>query len=112
MCYLAGEFARTLQKKQPELNITDKDVLCVEIAGLIHDLGIYQFYICIIIYALCICMTLCNEPARVARVITIPVLSSWSSCNVHRHYRACIQFTTRETLSILILLYSMIMNEV
>lgn len=39
VCYLAGEFARTLQKKQPELKITDKDVLCVEIAGLIHDLG-------------------------------------------------------------------------
>ena len=40
MCHLAGEFARILQKKQPELNITDKDVLHVEIAGLIHDLGI------------------------------------------------------------------------
>ena len=41
VCYLAGEFARTLQKNQPELKITDKDVLCVEIAGLIHDLGIH-----------------------------------------------------------------------
>ena len=40
VCYLAGEFARTLQTKRPELNITDKEVLCVEIAGLIHDLGI------------------------------------------------------------------------
>ena len=39
VCYLAGEFARMLQTKQPELRITDKDVLCVEIAGLIHDLG-------------------------------------------------------------------------
>ena len=39
VCYLAGEFARMLQRKQPELDITDKDVLCVEIAGLIHDLG-------------------------------------------------------------------------
>ena len=39
VCYLAGEFARMLQTKQPELKITDKDVLCVEIAGLIHDLG-------------------------------------------------------------------------
>ena len=45
MCYLAGEFARTLQTKQPELNITDKDILCVEIAGLIHDLGkMYTLY--------------------------------------------------------------------
>ena len=47
VCYLAGEFARILQKKQPELNITDKDVLHVEIAGLIHDLGTYNIIIII-----------------------------------------------------------------
>lgn len=40
VCYLAGEFARMLKAKQPELKITDKEILCVEIAGLIHDLGI------------------------------------------------------------------------
>eukprot|EP00057_Strongylocentrotus_purpuratus_P013081 XP_011667555.1 PREDICTED: deoxynucleoside triphosphate triphosphohydrolase SAMHD1-like [Strongylocentrotus purpuratus] len=39
VCYLAGEFARSLQRNQPELDITDKDILCVEIAGLCHDLG-------------------------------------------------------------------------
>ena len=39
VCYIAGEFARCLQRKQPELDITDKDVLCVQIAGLCHDLG-------------------------------------------------------------------------
>ena len=44
VCYLAGEFARMLQRKQPELEITDKDVLCVEIAGLIHDLGMILLY--------------------------------------------------------------------
>ncbi|KAH9490959.1 SAM domain and HD [Bulinus truncatus] len=37
--YLAGQFARTLQKNQPYLGITEKDILCVEIAGLCHDLG-------------------------------------------------------------------------
>ncbi|XP_059178807.1 deoxynucleoside triphosphate triphosphohydrolase SAMHD1-like [Physella acuta] len=37
--YLAGKFARQLQNNQPELNITDKDILCVEIAGLCHDIG-------------------------------------------------------------------------
>ena len=37
--YLAGELIETLKRKQPELNITDKDILCIKIAGLCHDLG-------------------------------------------------------------------------
>ncbi|XP_033117286.1 deoxynucleoside triphosphate triphosphohydrolase SAMHD1-like isoform X2 [Anneissia japonica] len=37
--HLAGMLARTLKERQPELNITPQDVLCVEIAGLCHDLG-------------------------------------------------------------------------
>ncbi|PIK40866.1 putative deoxynucleoside triphosphate triphosphohydrolase SAMHD1-like [Apostichopus japonicus] len=37
--YLAGELARTLQSKQKNLKITKEDILCVEIAGLCHDLG-------------------------------------------------------------------------
>ncbi|XP_056446307.1 deoxynucleoside triphosphate triphosphohydrolase SAMHD1-like [Gadus chalcogrammus] len=39
VAYLAGELANSLQKKQPELNINERDILCVEIAGLCHDLG-------------------------------------------------------------------------
>ena len=39
MCHLAGELVETLKTKQDELNITEKDVLCVKIAGLCHDLG-------------------------------------------------------------------------
>ncbi|XP_044520270.1 deoxynucleoside triphosphate triphosphohydrolase SAMHD1 isoform X2 [Gracilinanus agilis] len=37
--YLAGYLVRTLQEKQPELQITNRDILCVQIAGLCHDLG-------------------------------------------------------------------------
>uniref|UniRef100_F7CIF8 Deoxynucleoside triphosphate triphosphohydrolase SAMHD1 n=1 Tax=Monodelphis domestica TaxID=13616 RepID=F7CIF8_MONDO len=37
--YLAGYLVRTLQEKQPELQITNRDMLCVQIAGLCHDLG-------------------------------------------------------------------------
>ena len=37
-CHLAGELARHLQAQHSEL-IDDKDILCVEIAGLCHDLG-------------------------------------------------------------------------
>ncbi|PIK41994.1 putative deoxynucleoside triphosphate triphosphohydrolase SAMHD1-like, partial [Apostichopus japonicus] len=36
--YLAGELARSLQSKQKNLKITKEDILCVEIAGLCHDL--------------------------------------------------------------------------
>lgn len=37
--HLAKLFAEKLRANQPELGITDVDILCVEIAGLIHDLG-------------------------------------------------------------------------
>ncbi|KAH9490957.1 SAM domain and HD [Bulinus truncatus] len=36
-CHLAGKFARSLKEKHPE--ISDKDILCIEIAALCHDLG-------------------------------------------------------------------------
>ncbi|KAM6163841.1 deoxynucleoside triphosphate triphosphohydrolase SAMHD1 [Rhynchocyon petersi] len=37
--YLAGCLVRALHEKQPELQITERDMLCVQIAGLCHDLG-------------------------------------------------------------------------
>ena len=37
--HLAGQLVRAIRSGQPDLEITDKDVLCVEIAGLCHDLG-------------------------------------------------------------------------
>ncbi|XP_065808325.1 deoxynucleoside triphosphate triphosphohydrolase SAMHD1-like [Labrus bergylta] len=37
--YLAGKLAEALRSRQPDLSITDRDVLCVQIAGLCHDLG-------------------------------------------------------------------------
>ncbi|XP_059152302.1 deoxynucleoside triphosphate triphosphohydrolase SAMHD1-like [Physella acuta] len=37
--HLAGKFVRQLQQNHPEHDITDVDVLCVEIAALCHDLG-------------------------------------------------------------------------
>ena len=39
VCYLAGEYARMLQKNHPTLMISDVEILHVEIAGLCHDLG-------------------------------------------------------------------------
>ncbi|XP_053353441.1 deoxynucleoside triphosphate triphosphohydrolase SAMHD1-like isoform X1 [Clarias gariepinus] len=39
VAYLAGCLVKALRDKQPELDITEQDVLCVQIAGLCHDLG-------------------------------------------------------------------------
>ena len=36
---MAGEFIESLHRKQPELNITMSDILCIKLAALCHDLG-------------------------------------------------------------------------
>ena len=37
--HLCGIMISKLQKDQPELNISDRDVLLVRVAGLVHDIG-------------------------------------------------------------------------
>lgn len=39
VAHLAQRFAEGLRRRQPELNITAADVMCVKVAGLLHDLG-------------------------------------------------------------------------
>ncbi|XP_062418113.1 deoxynucleoside triphosphate triphosphohydrolase SAMHD1-like [Pungitius pungitius] len=39
VAHLAGELVRALQQRQKKLKITPRDILCVQIAGLCHDLG-------------------------------------------------------------------------
>ncbi|XP_066509751.1 deoxynucleoside triphosphate triphosphohydrolase SAMHD1-like [Hoplias malabaricus] len=39
VAHLAGKLVQTLKDRQRHLNISEKDVLCVQIAGLCHDLG-------------------------------------------------------------------------
>ncbi|XP_049610389.1 deoxynucleoside triphosphate triphosphohydrolase SAMHD1 isoform X2 [Syngnathus scovelli] len=37
--FLAGQLVKALKEKQRELSISQRDILCVQIAGLCHDLG-------------------------------------------------------------------------
>ena len=39
VAYLSEKLLMNIRQNQPELNITDKDILNVKIAGLVHDLG-------------------------------------------------------------------------
>lgn len=39
MCHLSGIFLEILQKRQPNLPITKRDVLCIQIAALCRNLG-------------------------------------------------------------------------
>jgi len=39
VAYLAGHLATTLHRKQPELAITARQILLVQLAGLLHDVG-------------------------------------------------------------------------
>lgn len=39
VAYLAGHMAKHLQAKQPELNITERQITLVQLAGLLHDVG-------------------------------------------------------------------------
>ncbi|MDA7838838.1 HD domain-containing protein [bacterium] len=39
VAYLAGLLAKGLQRKQPELEITDRQIVLVQMAGLLHDVG-------------------------------------------------------------------------
>ena len=39
VAYLAGRMAKHLQVKQPDLNITSRQILLVQLAGLLHDVG-------------------------------------------------------------------------
>ena len=39
MCHIAGKLVEELQRRQPELNIDERDILCVKIAALCHDMG-------------------------------------------------------------------------
>ena len=40
VCHLAGMLVESLKSRQPELGITPQEVLCIQIAGLCHDMGI------------------------------------------------------------------------
>ena len=39
VCHLAGQLVERFRSEQPDLEITERDVDCIKVAGLCHDLG-------------------------------------------------------------------------
>jgi HD superfamily phosphohydrolase len=39
VCHMAGKLVQKIKEKQPDLGVTDREVLLVQVAGLCHDLG-------------------------------------------------------------------------
>lgn len=65
MYYLAGKYVKQLRKRQPKLNITESDVLCVQVAALCYNLGHGPFSYTFEIFLKEIAQSINNKPWKV-----------------------------------------------
>jgi HD-GYP domain-containing protein (c-di-GMP phosphodiesterase class II) len=56
VAHLAESMVKNIKEEQPNLGCTPKDVLCVKLAGLLHDIGKW-FSRCLGATFLCLCVT-------------------------------------------------------
>ena len=72
VAYLAQKMSSRIKERQPKLNTTEKDVLCVTLAGLLHDIGHGPFSHIYEMFRLDLAQHIENDPTLESKYAQLP----------------------------------------